>query len=67
LFEDPNRYPFAMIIPEDWNFPLERNDLGIAFPDFIDFALSSGSENLDWYAFPSVQEVRSFSRNDWLW
>jgi len=66
-FEDPNGYPFAMIISEDWNFPLERNDLGIAFPDFIDFALSSGSKNLGWYAFPSIHNVRSFSRNDWLW
>ncbi len=66
-FKDENGYPFALLIPEDWQFPFEWVDLGIAYPDFIDFVLSAGSTNLDWYAFPATGYVRSYNSDDWLW
>ncbi|MGD9212668.1 MAG: LruC domain-containing protein, partial [Desulfobacteraceae bacterium] len=66
-FTDEKGYPFALLIPENWQFPTEWVDLGVAYPDFIDFVLSQGSESLDWYLFPATGYVKDYSESDWLW
>lgn len=49
FYVDQNGYPFAHIFPEGWKNPLERVDIGNAYPNLLDFVSSGKKEHVDWY------------------
>ena len=60
-------YPFALKLPSDWKFPVERQDMGLAYPGLATFVGSSGSQSADWYLHPVGALVRNWSVTDWAW
>ncbi len=66
-FKDANGYPFAMILPEDWRIPVEEEDLGAAYPQFLEFVTSRGSRNTKWYRNPVVDKIRQLLPSTWRW
>jgi hypothetical protein len=60
-------YPFALKLPSDWKFPVERQDIGLAYPGLATFVSSSGSQSADWMLQPVGALVRSWSVADWAW
>lgn len=49
VYVDENGYPFAHIFPEGWKNPLERVDIGSAYPNLLDFVNSGKKEHVYWY------------------
>lgn len=41
--------PWAMDVPDNWQYPSERSEVASAYPLFKGWVESSGSKNLDWY------------------
>ncbi|MBF0236236.1 MAG: LruC domain-containing protein [SAR324 cluster bacterium] len=66
-FKNDQGFPFAMMIPGNWNFPLEKVDLGIAYPKFSNYVKTKGGSDSDWYNFPASGKVRNYSEKDWKW
>ena len=66
-FTDDNNYPFAQIFPETWMVPIERTDLGEAYPEFINFITSGNSQNIKWYNKPNSSRVKAITPSDWKW
>ena len=48
-FQNAQGLPWAVEIPELWSHPVEQVDLALAYPEFIDFVLSGGTQNKTWY------------------
>jgi len=66
-FTDSNNYPFAQIFPETWQVPIERTDLGEAYPDFIRFILSERQQYIQWYNTPDNARVKPITPSHWKW
>jgi len=66
-FTDNNHYPFAQIFPETWQAPIERTDLGEAYPDFIRFSLSERQQYIQWYNMPDNARVKPITPSHWKW
>lgn len=53
LFMDRNGFPWAIIIPGQWKWPLEGLDIRVAsktgYADFQTWALSKGTDKKEWY------------------
>jgi hypothetical protein len=54
---DPQNKPYAMLIPSDWRVPVEGTDIGLAYPNFVNFVTSEGSSNANWYQSPDLKKV----------
>ncbi len=48
-FLTENGMPWALEVGTEWRYPYEYVELAAAYPDFPDFATSSGEKNQDWY------------------
>jgi len=48
-YMDKDRRPWALDIPGNWQWPLERVDITAGYPNFVNWAKSSGTTNVDWY------------------
>ena len=59
--------PFAMLVPTDWQHPLETVDVGIAYQDLLTYITSGGSEHRDWFMRPAAGMVYSGFPADWEW
>lgn len=66
-FKNEQGYPFAIIIPEDWEPPLEREDLGGAYTTFLGFVTSNGEQEDSWYTAPSQNKIKSIGKAFWKW
>lgn len=66
-FIDESGFPFAMLVPTLWKFPYENRDLGEVYPSFIDYVLSSGTTNLDWFNYPNSEKSKSYTTQDYIW
>jgi LruC domain-containing protein len=66
-FKDSNGYPFAMLVSEEWMPPLAGEDLGIAYPEFVDHVKSSGGQKKGWYLNPNNNKIKSIPFLDWTW
>jgi LruC domain-containing protein len=55
--KDANGFPFALLLPSDWQPPAENTDLGLAYPEFADFVRSSGMQNRTWFLRPDASRV----------
>ena len=49
LFVNNNGMPWAINVGTEWRYPVEYMDVIYAYPDFVNFATSGGTENVDWY------------------
>lgn len=49
LYMDSNGFPWALRVPEAWNWPYERDNIENGYPEFDDWYLSMGTTNKDWY------------------
>lgn len=65
VFKDENGFPFAMIIPDYWEPPLAAEDIGLAYPEFIDFISSQGSRSSNWYMRPQQNRVKVIDFFNW--
>lgn len=66
-FNDASGYPFALIIPESWEVPVEFIDLGEAYPEFLDYVRGSGSQGVGWYTRPAPQRTKATVPSLWKW
>lgn len=67
---DDAGYPWMIHVPDDWRFPLEYVSIGEAYPAFLDWAASHGTENVDWFESPvnglvSQPATEFFVRREW--
>lgn len=49
LYLDSDGFPWALQIPVEWNWPLERNKIYDAYPYFTPWYQSQGQQHQDWY------------------
>ena len=66
--KDQYNFPYAMMMPMAWKWPLERVEIANAYPDFLNFVKNSGTTNLNWYANPVLSNVNTGAVNkltDW--
>ncbi len=49
LYLDSDGFPWALQIPVEWNWPLERNKIFDAYPFFTTWYQSEGQQYQDWY------------------
>lgn len=66
-FSDENGYPFALVFPEDWQFPNEYIDIGAAYPQLLEYIQSNRQNKLDWYKNGVVSEITKHKKVDWAW
>ncbi|MEJ2766362.1 LruC domain-containing protein [Photobacterium sp. MCCC 1A19761] len=66
-FKNAQGYPFAVIIPDDWQPPLEYVDLGEAYSNFLGYVLNDGVEATPWYQAPTTNKVRGIGKSFWKW
>lgn len=57
-FKTEEGYPFALLVPENWQFPLERRPIEEAYPSFRQFRESQGKQAKLWYQEPVSEKVR---------
>ncbi|EHU5171615.1 LruC domain-containing protein [Vibrio parahaemolyticus] len=55
-FKTSNNLPWALLIVEGWEWPLENVDLVDAYPQFATYAESAGSQNANWHASPKANK-----------
>ena len=48
-FKTSSNLPWALLMFQEWQWPLERVDLVRAYPMFADFAESAGQQGQQWY------------------
>lgn len=48
-FKTANNLPWALMISDEWQWPLERVDLVNAYPSFANYAESGGALEKDWF------------------
>jgi len=65
-FVDPSGYPFSMILPQDWQVPVEYTDLGLAYSDFLGFVRGDLAKQ-DWYARPATGRTKATLPSLWKW
>lgn len=63
---DSAGFPYAMMIPSGWKPPLERVDMGDAYPDFRTFVQSRGTQRPTWYLAPAAARVFNIG-STWQW
>lgn len=66
-FKNAQGYPFAVIIPDDWEPPLEKVDLGEAYTTFLGYVGSEGDEQTSWYTAPSQGKIKGIGKSFWKW
>jgi LruC domain-containing protein len=65
-FTDAAGYPFAMVLPETWQVPVEFTDLGLAYPDFLGF-VSGDATKQNWYTLPAASRTKATTPSLWKW
>ncbi|MGS6581453.1 LruC domain-containing protein [Vibrio diabolicus] len=55
-FKTANNLPWALLIVEEWNWPLEKVDLVDAYPEFATYAESGGREGANWHTQPKANK-----------
>lgn len=57
IYLDSTGFPWALMIPGDWQWPYERGNIHNAYPKFKDWYTSEGNDYTDWYDFPEENLV----------
>lgn len=66
VFSDAAGYPFALVLPNDWQVPVEYTDVGLAYPDLIGFVRGDATKQ-DWYLRPAVGRTKATVPSVWKW
>jgi LruC domain-containing protein len=66
-FIDENGYPFALVFPEDWQFPNEYVDIGAAYPQLLEYIQSNRQNKVDWYKNGVGSGITKHKKSDWAW
>ena len=53
--------PHAIVIPIDWEWPVEFTKITEAYPQFAGFA-EDPTQNKDWYLYPTKEEGKIFTK-----
>lgn len=67
VFRDEAGFPFAIVAPDQWYPPLAGVDMGVAYPNFLQYVQSLGSSSQQWYAQPDLSRVKSVTISVWKW
>lgn len=59
--------PLALLVPSAWKLPLERVDMGLAYPSLSRFISAGGTSATDWYLQPLAARVLTVAPADWAW
>lgn len=51
---DKNGFPWALMMPGDWDWPYERQNIHQAYPEFKPWYTSEGKDYTDWYTKPQT-------------
>lgn len=54
---DSDGFPWAILVPENWEWPYETVKIYLAYPKFKEWYESKGELNKDWYLFPEKANV----------
>ena len=65
VFKDENNYPFALVVPDEFAPPLAAIDMGLAYPDYLEYVLSGGAQKTDWFRRPVVERVKNVPFKNW--
>lgn len=57
FYRTEQNLPWAIEIGTEWQPPLERIDISEAYPEFIDYILSGGTDNLNWFDNPALDKT----------
>lgn len=57
LFRTEQNLPWAIEIGSPWLPPLERTDISVAYPDFIDYMSSGGTDKPNWFNYPVLDKT----------
>lgn len=52
-YMDSNGYPWALLVPEEWQHPAETQYIGNAYPLFEEWRKSKGANAPYWYLYPA--------------
>jgi LruC domain-containing protein len=66
-FSDENGYPFALVFPEDWQFPNEYVDIGAAYPQLLEYIQSGRQSQVNWYKNGVDSGITKHKKDDWAW
>jgi len=66
-FNDENGYPFALVFPENWQFPYEYVDIGEAYPKLLEYIQSNRQSQVDWYTNGVASGISKRVKTDWAW
>jgi LruC domain-containing protein len=66
-FKDQMGFPFAMLVSENWLPPIAGEDMGVAYPEFIEHVASQGANKKSWFDFPDNSRVKSIPFKNWSW
>lgn len=56
---DEDGFPWAVLVPNDWQWPKESSKIFKAYPEFQSWYESGGVEHIDWYSYPDPEHVFS--------
>ncbi len=51
---DTDKFPWAVLVPDEWTWPYEGTEIFKAYPDFQKWYQSDGKEYQDWYLKPNT-------------
>lgn len=64
---DSNNFPYVMLMPTTWQWPVERVPMNEAYPDFLEFVKSSGAQKSNWHTNPVEKNINKRSQAVWAW
>lgn len=57
---DPAGFPWALLVPGDFHWPLERKNIHDGYPNFHPWYTSQGQNHRDWYESPVSEYLFSY-------
>jgi hypothetical protein len=58
---DEDNFPWAVLVPADWAWPMEAVSIMTAYPEFKSWYESKGVDYKDWYLHPELEYVFKIS------
>lgn len=58
-----SKLPWALHVPVEWNYPYEKLDFTIAYPDVMTWAQTGGKSNTNWFSTPADGGAFTFKAN----
>lgn len=61
-YVDSNGFPWAIIVPGGFQWPLERQDINSGYPKFSNWSKSYGAYDSDWYKYFYKEKVYTIAK-----